>query len=234
MIRADKISATYGIRDVTLDFTRPQLVALVGPNGSGKTTLLRAIAGLLPVEGKLTVGTRIAYLAQKPEFQPTMSVRDVVELGRAPYRGRLGKLSKAGEEAVARAMLNTDVRGFADRPVGTLSGGQQARVALARALAVDASILLVDEPTANLDAAQALDVLERLKRESETALVIAAIHDLALAAHFADRVIVMDEGRVIADGSAEVLDGGVLAEVFGIMPPPGGWRVPERAAKRGV
>ena len=209
----------------------PGLVTLVGPNGSGKTTLLRVLAGLLPHGGTLGVEGALAYMPQSFEFQSAMRVRDLVALGRAPHLGRLGRLSAADARAVATALGRTGTTALAARPVGTLSGGERARVALARALASEAPILLVDEPFAALDAAHALDISKRLRAEAERALVVAAIHDLALARRIADRVLVMSGGRLVASGGPQLLDGEVLCDVFGIAPPPGGWQTPERVSK---
>ena len=228
MIRARDIRAGYGLDGVSLEFDTG-FVALVGPNGSGKTSLIRSLAGVLPVRGELSVSAPFAYLPQKLEFLPTMRVRDVVGLGRAPHLGRLGRLSDSDLAQVEAAMRATDTHRFADREVGSLSGGEQARVGLARALAVEAPILFADEPMASLDAGVALDILQTLK--AQPGLVVCALHDLALARRFADRVIVLKGGRVVADGEPSILDGPIVTDVFGISPPPGGWQTPERAAK---
>ena len=231
MIRARDLRASYGLDGVSLDLDSG-FVALVGPNGSGKTTLIRSLAGLLPVAGEVSVEARIAYLPQNLEFLPTMCVRDVVALGRVPHLGRLGKLSASDRDVVEAAMRSTDTKRFADREVGSLSGGEQARVGLARALAVEAPILLADEPTASLDAGVALDILHTLK--AQPGLVVCALHDLALARRFADRVLVMSDGSVVADGNPDLLDGDVVERIFGITAPAGGWQTPERAAKGAV
>ena len=231
MIEATAIAAPYGLHGVSFTLDRG-LVALVGPNGSGKTTLLRALAGLQPVSGKVRVDGPVAYLPQTPEHLDTMCAHDLVSLGRAPYRGRLGKLSNADSDAVADAMARTGTTAFADRLVGELSGGERARVHLARALATQAPILLADEPTASLDIAHALDMMERLREASRGSIVVCALHDLALAARFADRVLVLGEGRLRADGGPQVLSGDVVERVFGVAPPSGGWQTPRRPAKR--
>ena len=234
MIAARDISAAYGFTGVGFELPASGLVALVGPNGSGKTTLIKALAGLLPIEGKLTIPGHCAYLPQQLEFLPVMTVRDVVALGRVPGLGRLGRLSEEDRAIVRDAMATTHTHGFADRPVGELSGGERARVGLARALAVQAPLLLADEPTASLDASAALDIMSVLKAQSRDGLVVCAIHDLALAHHFADRVLVMQEGRIAADGKANLLEGPIVKDVFGISPPPGGWQIPQRASMRGA
>ena len=231
MIEARDIAASHGLHGASFTLERG-LVAVVGPNGSGKTTLLRALAGLQPVNGSLRVDGPIAYLPQTPEHLDSMSARDLVGLGRAPYRGRLGQLSKSDIAAVTSAMARTGTTAFADRPVGELSGGERARVHLARALAAEASVLLADEPTASLDIAHALDMMERLREASRGSIVVCALHDLALAARFADRVLVLGEGRLRADGGPEVLSGDVVERVFGVAPPSGGWQTPRRPAKR--
>jgi iron complex transport system ATP-binding protein len=231
MITVENFSADFGFAEVSFTAKGGAMLALVGPNGSGKTTLLKALAELIPARGKRTIEGRVAYLPQKLEFLPTMAVRDVVALGRAPYRGRLGKLSETDQQAVETALHATCVEHLAGREVGTLSGGEQARVGLARALAVEADILIVDEPTASLDMAHALDMISLLRAQAERGvLVLCALHDLALAATQADRVLMMSAGRLVGDGPLSLLSDGLVTEVFGISPPHGGWKVPERAS----
>ena len=195
MIAARDIACAHGLHGASFQLDGG-FTALVGPNGSGKTTLIKAIAGLLRHRGEIQVEGRVSYLPQAHEFQALMPVRDAVALGRAPYRGPLGGLSERDDDAVTRAMERTDTTRFGSRPVGELSGGERARVALARAFATEAPILLADEPTASLDPAQSLRTMQLLKTESETALVLAAVHDLALAATFADRVLVLQDGHL--------------------------------------
>jgi len=231
MISVQHLSAAYGFNEVSFSAEAGELTVLVGPNGSGKTTLLKTLAGLISAVGDLKIEGRIAYLPQKLEFLPTMSVRDVVGLGRAPYRGRLGKLSDADAASVEKALHATCVDHLAMRMVGTLSGGEQARVGLARALAVEADILIVDEPTASLDMAHALDMISLLRTQAESGtLVLCALHDLALAATQADRVLMMSEGRLVGDGDPDLLSTPLVTDVFGISAPHGGWKVPRRAS----
>ncbi len=207
-----------------------EFAAMVGPNGAGKTTLLRALAGLVRATGTLTLAgveidrlsraeraRRIAYLPQGNVFHWPMPVADIVALGRLP-RGAGADLSAVDRAAIARAMEATGIAGHADRPVTTLSGGERARVALARVLATEADIILADEPTASLDPRYQLIVLGILKRHAEAGgTVLAVLHDLALAARIADRLVVLDGGRIVADGSPwDVLTKRRLAETFGI------------------
>jgi iron complex transport system ATP-binding protein len=215
---------------IDLTVRRGEFVAIVGPNGAGKTTLLRAIAGLIPATGDFTVATlhlarlslaerarRIAYLPQGHVFHWPMPVTDIVALGRLP-RGAGADLSEADRVAVVRAMTETGITEYAERPVTTLSGGERARVALARVLATEAEIILADEPTVSLDPRYQLIVLGILKRHAEAGgTVLAVLHDLGLAARQASRLIVLDRGRIVADGPPrEVLTKARIAETFGV------------------
>jgi iron complex transport system ATP-binding protein len=220
------------VRDVSVGLPRRCLVALVGPNGAGKTTLLRAVAGLLPAHGRIRLDGRdltalspreralaFAYLPQGHLVHWPLPARDVVALGRFPH-GAMdpGRLSPADAEAVARAMRATDTLAFAERPATRLSGGERARVALARVLAVEAPVLLADEPTAALDPRYQLAIMGVLRRAADDgALVIAVTHDLGLAARYADRVLVIADGRLAAAGPPDAAFApDVLSAVFGV------------------
>jgi iron complex transport system ATP-binding protein len=208
-----------------------ELAVLVGPNGAGKTTLLRALAGLIPADGTIELGgqplaalkareraRRIAYLPQGHVFHWPISVAAIVMLGREPHADPFSGTSAEDRAAVARALATTETQAFAQRAVTTLSGGERARVALARALATQAGVLLADEPTASLDPRHQLIVMELLRQAARAgSAILATLHDLTLAARFADRVIVMHEGRLVAEGPpAEALSSERLAAVFGV------------------
>jgi iron complex transport system ATP-binding protein len=219
------------LADVALTVEPGEFVVVVGPNGAGKTTLLRAISGLTASHGAIAIGgtplaalslaeraRRIAYLPQGHVFHWPLPVVDVVGLGRLP-RGAGADLSVADREAVARAMAATGTTDYAARAVTTLSGGERARVAIARVLATQAPLLLADEPTASLDPHYQLAVGDILRRHVDAGgSVIAVLHDLGLAARIADRIVVIDRGRVVADGTpAAVLTPARLAETFGVV-----------------
>ncbi|MBB6646248.1 ATP-binding cassette domain-containing protein [Halobellus sp. MBLA0160] len=215
--------------DATAD--RGRFVGLVGPNGAGKTTLLRTIAGAItPDEGRVTVdGERIHDLSSKAASRLVATVpqdttvafefdvRTVIEMGRNPHRSRFGGWTESDAAAVDRALDRTDTRQFADRPVTSLSGGERQRVLLARALAQDAPVLLLDEPTGSLDInhqVRTLDLVSDLVSGGRTAL--AAVHDLDLAARYCDDLLLLSGGRVVAAGPpASVLTESVLRDVFG-------------------
>ena len=216
---------------VDADVADGEWVALIGPNGAGKTTLLRALARLVPFAGEIELDGRplaelgrgelarlVAVVPQEPSTPPWMTVAEYVLLGRTPHLGPLAKEGARDREATARALARLDLLGFVERRLGTLSGGEKQRVVVARALAQEAAIVLLDEPTAALDIGhqqQALDLLDGLRAESGLTLV-AAMHDLTLAAQYADRMILLDGGRVVADGApTEVLTAPVIARHYG-------------------
>ena len=233
----DRVSVDLGgrtvVHDVSAALPRRCLVALVGPNGAGKTTLLRAVAGLLPSRGVIRLSGRdcaalsareralaFAYLPQGHLVHWPLPARDIVALGRYPH-GAVdpARLPPTDAAAVERAMRLTDTLAFAGRPATALSGGERARVALARVLAVEAPVILADEPTAALDPHYQLAIMDVLRRAAnDGALAIAVTHDLGLAARYADRVLVVSEGRLAAAGPPDVvLTPEVVAAVFRIV-----------------
>jgi iron complex transport system ATP-binding protein len=208
-----------------------ELVGLIGPNAAGKSTLLRAVAGTVPYTGRITVCGRnqrelsrtelarlVAVVPQTPSLPPLFTVAEVVMLGRTPYLNWLGWERPQDWAAVGRALELTELEALADRPVGQLSGGERQRAVIARALAQEPKILLLDEPLNNLDIAHQVRVIRlvrRLTREQGLAAVLTA-HDLTLVAQAADRVILLDRGRVVAEGPpAAVVDRNIIKEVYG-------------------
>ncbi|MDH4101768.1 MAG: ABC transporter ATP-binding protein [Thermoleophilia bacterium] len=206
-------------------------LALIGPNGAGKTTLLRAIARLVSFSGLIALGGRsvrevprvelarlIAVVPQEPSTPAWMTVGEYVLLGRTPHLGPLAKEGRRDREAAARAVARLDLIGYEERRLGTLSGGEKQRAVVARALAQEARIILLDEPTAALDIGhqqQAFDLLDALRAESGLTLV-AAMHDLTLAAQYAGRMVLLDGGRVVAEGvPRDVLTEKLIASHYG-------------------
>ncbi|MEM8795628.1 MAG: ABC transporter ATP-binding protein [Pseudomonadota bacterium] len=225
-----KLSVTLGknpvLRDLDLTIHPGECVGLIGPNGAGKSTLMRAALGLIPSRGRSSLASlppserarAAAWLPQTREIAWDLDVATVVALGRTPYR-RLGvPLSEDDQAAISDALAKADVASFADRRVGTLSGGEQARVLLARALAQKAPLILADEPVAALDPAHQIATMETFaafSREGRT--VITALHDLGLAARWCTRLILLNEGRVFADGPpSDVLTLDNLRAVYGV------------------
>ncbi|WP_029584039.1 ABC transporter ATP-binding protein [Bradyrhizobium sp. URHD0069] len=220
------------LHDVSLSLSSGHLVALVGPNGAGKTTLLRALAGLVPARGAIHVGgaalsslplreraRSFGYLPQGHLVHWPLPARDIVALGRYPHGATdPARLTPKDTEAVLRAMQATDVMEFGERRVTELSGGERSRVALARVFAVEAPVILADEPTSSLDPRHQIDVMKTLRTAADQGtLVIVVTHDLGLAARFADTVLVLSEGRLVSQGApAEALSEQVMADVFRI------------------
>jgi iron complex transport system ATP-binding protein len=233
-VSIEGVSVTLGgvrvVDGVDATVAEGEWVALIGPNGAGKTTLLRAVARLLPFEGSIALHGRptsdmrraelsrlLAVVPQEPSTPPWLTVAEYVLLGRTPHLGALAKECRRDREAAARALARFDLLGYRDRPLGTLSGGERQRVVVARALAQEAGIVVLDEPTAALDIGhqqQALELLDQLRGESGLTLVT-AMHDLTLAAQYADRMVLLDRGRIVADGApVDVLTTATLARHY--------------------
>ena len=209
---------------------RGTFVGLIGPNGAGKTTLLRTIAATLePAAGRVTVDGEdvhalpsrgvsrlVAVVPQETRLAFDFDVRDVVAMGRTPYRSRLGGVAPADRAAVERAMERTATVDLADRSIGSISGGERQRVLLARALAQGTPVLILDEPTASLDInhqVRTLELVRDLVNDGKT--VIAAIHDLNLAAHYCDELQLLSDGEIIASGlPSAVLTSEYLEDAF--------------------
>ena len=208
------------LRGLSLRIPGGSRLGLIGPNGSGKTTLLRAIAGLVPHQGEIRVGDaagaslsrrelarRIALVPQNPAVPSGVTVTDYVLLGRTPYIPYLGSESRRDLEVVAEVLDRLDLGGLAGRRLDSLSGGERQRVVLARALAQQAPVLLLDEPTTGLDVGhqqQVLELVERLRDQLDLT-VVGAMHDLTVAGQFADQLVLLDGGRVVAAGPARAV-----------------------------
>ncbi len=192
------------------------LVGIIGPNGAGKSTLARAITGLIrPGSGRVllddvpvldlsraALARQIAYLPQGQTVHWPLTVERLVSLGRLPHLAPFSRIGAADLGEIERAMERAEILSLRDRPVTDLSGGERARALIARALAVGAQALIADEPLAALDPGHQLQLMDLLKAEAAAgALVIAVLHDLAMAARFCDRLILIHEGRLIADGA---------------------------------
>ena len=232
---ARAVDAGYGARHVLrcVDLTLEPggLIALVGPNGAGKSTLLRALAGLIrPTSGAVTLdgvgvltmtraalASRIAVVPQAFDTLFPFTVREIVGLGRSARLGLFARPRRVDEQAVERAIAEQDLSLLADRRIDALSGGERQRVVLAMALAQEAAVLLLDEPTAHLDPSHQRSVLLRVGELARTrgVVTVAVLHDLNLAA-LADRVVVMADGAVVADGPpVTALAPDVVSRVFG-------------------
>ncbi len=239
MIRLDGVSVVYrdraALRDVTLTIDSGEQVAIIGPNGAGKSTLLRVIAGLLrPATGtvelggdrvdrleRIAVARRLAVVPQLPVLPFATTVEEVVALGRLPHEHPVRGMRPGDRAAVAAAIERVGVGHLLGRDARELSMGERQLVLLAMAVAQDAPVLVLDEPTVHLDLRHQVEVMELVgdlnARDGTT--ILAVLHDLGLAAHFFPRLILLDRGRVVADGSpSEVLAPDRIREVFGVDP----------------
>jgi iron complex transport system ATP-binding protein len=235
-LEARDIAVTIGERRIvdaaSLSVSSGEMVGLIGPNGAGKSTLLRAVLGIREKSGgSVTLdgadlssiparerARHIAFLPQERRVEWRLTARDVIMLGRYPHGGGFGRITPESQAAVDRAVEAVDGAHLLDRPVAVLSGGERTRILLARALAVEAPILLVDEPILALDPYHQLHVMEILKERARNGVgVLAVIHDLAFAARFMDRIVLMHEGAVAGDGPpADILSADRLAQVYAI------------------
>jgi len=229
------VSVSYGghqraLDNIDLEVRKGEICAILGPNGAGKSTLVKVVSGaLVPDEGSVFVlgerltrdrrdiARKIAVVPQASESAHGFTVREVVMMGRAPYQGPWKRASERDEQAVARALAACELETLAERQVTALSGGEQQRVTIARALAQEAPILLLDEANAHLDVKHSIAVNELVRREvqeRELACVM-VLHDLNAAAQYADRIALLKAGRLVAHGTIEeVMTYRRLKEVF--------------------
>lgn len=236
VLELDDITVRRGPRDVvravSLNVYASERVALVGPNAAGKSTLLSAIAGLLPFEkggirlagaplssfSSRQIARKVAFVVALQEGAPRLSVRESTELGRYPHTGPFQDRSATDDIAVSRAIAETCLQELIDRNLGSLSAGERQRALVARALAQEPDLLLLDEPSAHLDIGHGLDLFALLTTiASRGVSIVAVIHDLVAAARWATRMLVMDEGRIVDDGPPDVvMKGEPLGRAFGV------------------
>jgi iron complex transport system ATP-binding protein len=225
-ITLDQVSVSIGkarlLDDVSATLPRGRVIALIGPNGAGKTTLLRAMLGLLALDGGTIQiddtplpampiaerALRLGYLPQLANAEWNVSVRDLVSLGRLPHHGAFANPSGADHAAISAALVSTDTVQFVDRHIDSLSGGERARVFLARVLAGEPDWIFADEPLANLDPPHRYAVLKLLWDVAATGKgVVVTLHDLTAASQFADDFLVLKSGRLIGTSlSTDVLE----------------------------
>lgn len=210
---------------VDLELGPGEWLGIIGPNGAGKSTLLRSIVGLNDFLGTVALGdgsapgaADVALVPQFPVLPKGMTVAEYVLLGRTAHLGWLARESQADRQIVSSVLHRLELPAFADRFMSTLSGGEAQQVVVARALAQQCPVLLLDEPTSALDVGHQVSVLELVDdlRRTEGLSVLAAMHDLSAAGRFADRLILIDHGRIVAQGSpAAVLQSDLLSAVYG-------------------
>jgi len=225
-----EIEGRWLVRNVNVSLRAGNFTSLIGPNGSGKTTLMRLMTGLLlPSEGQVKLNDKhldeytrreiaqnITFVPQDTHIDFAFTVKEIVTMGRHPHLGKFGRETAKDTYAVNEALERADVADLANRYVTELSGGERQRVIIARSLATEAEVLLLDEPTANLDIAHAIDVLELCRKlADEGKTVCTALHDINASARYSNEVILMNKGELISQGLTEnVLKEDKLNEVF--------------------
>ena len=227
------IGSTAILHNINLAFNEGQVTALLGHNGSGKSTLLKTLARQIPasagdvtLEGKAakSLGARafariVGYLPQHPPGTDGLTVRELIALGRYPWRGPLGRYSDADYALIDQAIADTDLKPFEHRSVDTLSGGERQRAWIAMLLAQQTRCLLLDEPISALDVkhqVETLRLVQRLARQRELTVIV-VLHDVDLASRFCDRLVALKAGQVVADGTpAEIMDSRILESIYSV------------------
>ena len=234
-LEVEKITLAYGqqsiIKDLSFQLHAGELLGLVGPNGCGKTSIIKSLSRILtPRSGRILLDSKeltfishnelarlIGVVPQNPYLPETFTVFEVVILGRNPYLGLFSKETARDIAVVWQAMERTDITHLAKKRIGELSGGEKQRVTIARVLAQEPHVILMDEPTANLDIAQQIDILDLIAgmcRDQNIAGLI-AIHDLNIAAQYCTRIIMLKDGKVYVEGSpGDVITAENVREVF--------------------
>lgn len=234
MLELSDVFAGYSkedvLKEVSLTAEKGEFTVIIGKNGSGKSTLLKSVVGILDYRGKIKVSgndiskasdiqraRRVSYLPQVRNA-PNMSVKSLLLHGRFPHLSYPRRYGKKDIEIVEKAMGILDISEFSESLVSELSGGQQRKAYIAMALSQETPVILMDEPTTYLDAAEQLKLLEVIKKlAAEGKTIVAVMHDIALALKYADKIAVMDEGRILYCGKIEELtDSGIIEKVYGV------------------
>lgn len=237
MLQVDDLTVHYGermvLREISFTAQPGQILGVIGPNGAGKTTLIRALSGVIPLRaGTICVdgvslsslkpaerARQVAVVPQAYNLPPAFTGWELALLGRTPHLNWLGQVSRSDEARVHQALERAQAVDLAPRRLGELSGGEQQRLLLARALAQEAPLLLLDEPTTHLDLQYQISLLEQVRQlvRNENITVILALHDLNLVAHYADQVALLAHGELIALGApSAVLVPDLLGPVYGL------------------
>jgi ABC-type cobalamin/Fe3+-siderophores transport system ATPase subunit len=227
-----RVSFQNILHDISTTFSTGQMVGIVGPNGAGKSTFIRLIAGIWrPTSGSVTLNhisvstlsskkraCQMAYLPQQISDDCLFTVREFVEMGRYAHHAIWGTKTRLGHQLVERAISQMGLTRYADAPISDLSGGERQRVGIARCLAQESRILLLDEPISNLDIFYQMDILERLKKFADSGyLVILSIHNLEFAMRYCTDLVLLKEGAVYAQGKPDaVLTESAMADVFSV------------------
>ncbi|KAE8544712.1 ABC transporter ATP-binding protein [Marinobacter nauticus] len=227
------IGSTAILHNISLAFNEGQVTALLGHNGSGKSTLLKTLARQIPAsagevrlegEAAKSLGARafariVGYLPQHPPGTDGLTVRELIALGRYPWRGPLGRYSDADYALIDQAIADTDLKPFQHRAVDTLSGGERQRAWIAMLLAQQTRCLLLDEPISALDVkhqVETLRLVQRLASQRELTVIV-VLHDVDLASRFCDRLVALKSGQVVADGTpAEIMDSQILESIYSV------------------
>lgn len=220
------------LNDINLSIAKGEMIGLIGPNGAGKTSLLKVLAHLhqsfsgeyllhnkpINTYSLKALSHNIGYLAQDAQAHWPLKVKTLIELGRLPYQGFFNQLSAIDQQAITHATEQTEVSHLLERVITELSGGEKARVFLARLLAANPSVIFLDEPIAALDPYHQLHIMEILKNHTTNGgTIVVILHDLNLATRFCDKLVLMDKGSIIKEGSInQLLENQLLEETYGI------------------